>query len=522
MPCPHFTITITQRSKRQSAVAGAAYQSGEPLFSEYDQERKSYSEKKGITYTEIMLPTNTPPEYADRATLWNSAEAVEKQWNAQLARRIVLALPREIPTEQYPQMLRDFCNEHFVSKGMCVDFAIHNKNDGNPHAHIMLTLRGIDENGKWLQKSRKVYDLDENGERIKLPSGNWKSHKENVVDWNDQQYAEIWRHGWETVTNEYLERANRPERVDLRSFERQGITDQAPTVHMGAAVTQMERRGVETNIGNLNLDIKNANSLIRSVQKVIGSLRSWLSELFEKRKQLDNADKTLPELLLQYMDERKAERSDWSAYGKQSGSIGDLKKVSSAICYLQNHNITSLETLDTILQNANSKLTSIRNSTRANERRMKEITNILGAFETIEKLSPIHEKYVKIGWKTAKEKYSNAHQTELDEYNKAFRYLKKQGIDTSFNKDAYKGEYRTLERKCREDKQELEAVQNEIMPLKEIRYYVSKVIPIDEPVELIEQPKPSIADKLKESKEKSVKSEQHRAEIHKKRSDELE
>ena len=78
---------------------------------------------------------------------------------------------------------------------------------------------------------------------------------------------------------------------------------------------------------------------------------------------------------------------------------------------------------DTLLQNANSKLTSIRNSTRANERRMKEITNILGAFDTIEKLSPIHDKYLKIGWKTVKEKYSNAHQTEL-EYNKAFRYLK--------------------------------------------------------------------------------------------------
>ena len=403
MPCSHFTITITQRSKRQSAVAGAAYQSGEPLFSEYDQDRKSYSEKKGIAYTEIMLPTNAPPEYSDRATLWNSAEAVEKQWNSQLARRIVLALPREIPTEQYPQMLRDFCNEQFVSKGMCVDFAIHNKNDGNPHAHIMLTLRGIEDNGKWLPKSRKVYDLDKNGERIKLPSGNWKSHKENTVDWNDQQYAEIWRRGWETVTNEYLEIANRPERVDLRSFERQGITDQAPTVHIGAAVTQMERRGVETIIGSLNRDIKNANNLIRSVQKVIGSLRDWLSELFEKRKQIENVGKSLPELLLQYMDERKVDRSEWSAYGKQSGSIGDLKKVSSAICYLQNHNITSLETLDSLLQTANSKLASIRNDLKASERRMKELTNILGAFKTIESLSPLHDKYVKIGWKTVKE-----------------------------------------------------------------------------------------------------------------------
>ena len=102
MPCPHLKIKITQRSKRQSAVAGAAYQSGESLFSEYDQKRKSYTEKRGIIYTEIMLPPNAPPEYADRGTLWNAVEAVEKQWNSQLARRFVVTFPREVPAEQYP------------------------------------------------------------------------------------------------------------------------------------------------------------------------------------------------------------------------------------------------------------------------------------------------------------------------------------------------------------------------------------------------------------------------------------
>ena len=90
MPCPYFNITITQRSKNQSAVAGAAYQSGETLFSEYDQKRKSYSEKRGIVYTEIMLPANAPPEYADRNTLWNAAEKIEKQWNSQLAPALFL------------------------------------------------------------------------------------------------------------------------------------------------------------------------------------------------------------------------------------------------------------------------------------------------------------------------------------------------------------------------------------------------------------------------------------------------
>lgn len=131
MPCPHFSISLVKRSLNQSAVAGAAYQSGEPLFSEYDQKRKSYSEKRGIVHAEILLPAHAPPEYADRATLWNAVEAVEKQWNSQLARRIILALPREVPPDQYAQMLRDYCNEHFVSKGMCVDFAIHDKGDGN-------------------------------------------------------------------------------------------------------------------------------------------------------------------------------------------------------------------------------------------------------------------------------------------------------------------------------------------------------------------------------------------------------
>ena len=204
MPCPHHDIKIVQRSNRQSAVAAAAYQSGERLFSEYDQKQKYYAEKRGIVHTEIMLPPHAPPEYADRNTLWNAAETQEKQWNSQLARRIVLAIPREIPPEQHADLIRDYCREFFISKGMIADFAIHDKEDGNPHAHILLTMRAMDETGKWLPKSRKVYDLDENGERIRLPSGNWKSHKEDIVDWNDQKYGEIWRQGWAAAANRYI------------------------------------------------------------------------------------------------------------------------------------------------------------------------------------------------------------------------------------------------------------------------------------------------------------------------------
>ena len=142
MPVPHFNIKITQRSKGNSAVAGAAYQAGEKLFSEYDQKTKNYTCKKEVVYTEIMLPPNAPPEYADRATLWNSVEEIEKQWNSQLARRFVAALPREVPMELLPQMVKEYCEEQFVSKGMCCDFAIHDPDPPghNPHCHFMLTI----------------------------------------------------------------------------------------------------------------------------------------------------------------------------------------------------------------------------------------------------------------------------------------------------------------------------------------------------------------------------------------------
>lgn len=167
MPVPHFNIKITQRSKGNSAVAGAAYQAGEKLFSEYDQKTKNYTCKKEVVYTEIMLPPNAPPEYADRATLWNSVEEIEKQWNSQLARRFVAALPREVPMELLPQMVKEYCEEQFVSKGMCCDFAIHDPDPPghNPHCHFMLTMRAIDENGKWIVEKVIVGGYDSDGNK---------------------------------------------------------------------------------------------------------------------------------------------------------------------------------------------------------------------------------------------------------------------------------------------------------------------------------------------------------------------
>ena len=396
-PCPHFDVKIIQRSKRQSAVASAAYQSGERLFSEYDQKQKYYSHKSEIVHTEIMLPPHAPPEYADRNTLWNAVEAIEKQWNSQLARRFVLAIPRELPPEQYTDLIRDYCREFFVSKGMIADFAIHDKGDGNPHAHILLTMRAMDETGKWLPKSRKVYDLDENGERIRLASGRWKSHKEDTVDWNDQKYAEIWRQGWADTANRYLEAIDSPERLDLRSYARQGI-DKIPTVHMGPAVSQLEKKGIQTNIGNLNRDIKAANSLMQSIRQMVRSLKGWLSGLKEKKAALLEAleqakEPTIPELLSRYLDKRSEERTGWTTKGKLKGTVGDFNKVMEALDFLRQKEISTVESLDAYLDEASAQAVSIREEIRPMEKRVKEINRLLFHIGNFEANKPVYTKY---------------------------------------------------------------------------------------------------------------------------------
>ena len=512
MPVPHLNIRIVQRSKGSSAVAGAAYQAGEKLFSEYDQKSKDHRRKQPeVVYTEILLPANAPPEYADRATLWNAAEEAEKQWNAQLARRFVLALPREVPLEKCPQMLREYCEEHFVSKGMCCDFAIHDPDPPghNPHCHIMLTMRALDENGKWMPKSRKVYDLDENGERIRLPSGRWKSHKEDTVDWNEQYHAEEWRHGWEVIQNRYLEMSGSPERVDMRSYERQGL-DIVPTVHMGAAVCALERKGVETNIGNLNRDIQAANRMMNAVRRTIKNLRSWIAEILEATKAAfaeteadkKNTSPTLTALLSSYLNLRKAERSEWSRYGQQKGTVDDLKTVSQAMNYLQNHELFTLEDLDVALQGVNEKAKTISAAMKKAEKRMQVITGIQRAVADCKTHKAVHDKYLKIGWKTRQAAFAESHRDELDSFNKAFRYLKKQGVDLNVNLDALQTEYDDLKSSHAELAGQLAAVREELKPMKDIRYWVGKVLAPEQAVEKKPEPKHSVTERLKHDSEK--------------------
>ena len=156
------------------------------------------------------------------------------------------------------------------------DFAIHDTDSGDSHRHIMLTMRPLDERGAWAAKSKKEYDLDENGERIRLPSGRYKTHKVDLTGWNDKGNALLWRKAWADISNSYLERAGSTERIDHRSNAERGI-DEMPTVHMGVAACQMEKKGVATEKGELNRNIQKANRLIREIRAQIGSSKNGLA-----------------------------------------------------------------------------------------------------------------------------------------------------------------------------------------------------------------------------------------------------
>ena len=487
MPCPHHDIKIVQRSNRQSAGPAAAYQSGERLFSEYDQKQKYYAEKRGIVHTEIMLPPHAPRSYADRNTLWNAAEAVEKQWNSQLARRIVLAIPREIPPKQHADLIRDYCREFFVSKGMIADFAIHDKGDGNPHAHILLTMRAMDETGKWLPKSRKVYDLDENGERM---------------DWKQQKDGEIWRQGWAATANRYLEANDRPERLDLRSYERQGL-DKIPTVHMGPAVSQMEKRGIQTNIGNLNRDITAANRLMQSIRQMVQHLKGWIADLKEKKAALLEAmqeakDPTLPELLGKYLDLRREERTGWTSKGQLKGTVNDFNKVMDAIRYLRDKELSTVESLDAYLDTVSEQAVSIRAEMKPKEKRLKEIDTMLSHIANFEAHKPVHAEYAAIRFKKPKEQFAAAHRDELDAYNAAVRYFKVHLEGTKYSTKKLNEERTQLAGEVAECRERLSAVQEDVKILRDVRHWLNQVLPSEQYRQTAEPgKKPSIQQAVK-------------------------
>ena len=320
----HCHCQVISRGQGRSAVAAAAYRSGEKITNSYDGVTHDYRKKKGIVYKEIMLCENAPEEWKDRALFWNNIEQAERDTAARLAREFEIALPIELSTKEQIDFVRAFVHENFVNIGMCADFAIHDKGDGNPHCHILLTMRPIDRNGKWESKMEKVYlcknregvergftakelkeqEADEwekqlpyfkNGKvsarpvyltkweaehdlrykeyvRVKGKNNPKKSKYDRqnptITLWNSSEFMNLIRSKLADAINAELMAKSLDVRVDHRSYKDQGIFE-IPTQHMGVAATNMERRGVASMRGEENRKFEIINEHLHKINKEI-------------------------------------------------------------------------------------------------------------------------------------------------------------------------------------------------------------------------------------------------------------
>ena len=378
-------------------------------MNEWDGLTHDYTHKGGIVHTEIMLPSHAPPEFQDRSTLWNSVEEIEKSSTAQLAREIEVALPMELSWAEQIALVRVFVKNTSVDAGMCADFVIHDKGDGNPHAHIMFTIRPIKENGKWGAKCRKVYDLDGQGKRIPDGKGGWKNHREDTTDWNRRENAEKWRTAWAAYANQALEAAGRPERIDHRSYERQGV-DMIPSVHMGPAASQMERRGIQTMKGNINRGIAADNKLLKEIKARITRLYNWSKE---------QADQTeSKEGIIDFLFQAKQGTASTSNYAK----VKELKENVAVFNFLQANGITSLQELFDKIAAMNGDYYDLQGQIVSKERRTVALNERMEMWAQYQKYKPILQKLDKIA-PGKQEQFEQHHRADLALFDAAYHYL---------------------------------------------------------------------------------------------------
>ena len=436
----HFHVTQIKRSAGQSAVAAAAYRSGEKLHSEYYGEDSDYTHKGGVICSEILLPAHAPPEYADRETLWNAVEKVECGKKAQLAYSFDIALQNEFSMEENINLARQFLLEQFVSRGMIVDFAVHSpdKEGGisNPHFHVMCPIRPIEANGKWGNKQRRKYVLDENGERIPDGTGDYVFNAVPTTDWGSPETLEHWRQAWAELCNAKFAEKELPCRIDHRSYERQGV-DLLPTVHEGPTVRAMERKGIATEKGEFNRWVKATNAAIRDIRKKIAALAEWLKEV---KAELSNPKAPdLISLLQAYFDRRNA-----GAYSRKA-RINNLKEMNALFNYLMEHGIHDLDTLEDLVNTLRESSDALKETLDSQTARMKEIRKLPQYLSTYRELKPVYDGLQRIKFTRSKEKYKADHAAELKQFYEARRKLSAQFPDGKFDRHALEEEYTRLE-----------------------------------------------------------------------------
>jgi hypothetical protein len=281
----HHRIKIIGRGSGRSAVAAAAYRSGEKLLNARDGMTHDYRRKSGVVFSRILLPGNAPREYFNRERLWNAVEEIEKAKNSQMAREIEFSLPTGIARSEQAEMCCGYVKACFVSQGMCADVAIHDKDGSNPHAHVMLTMRSMDEGGQWLPKQRKEYLLDKSGQKqYDKKKKTYKCSRVYTNDWDNRENERAWHEAWAQACNRAFERLGASRRVTNLSYADQGLA-QLPTMHLGCQAAQMEKRGAQTRVGDLNREIRKENMEIEALRQEIREGEGRLATLWQAPEQ---------------------------------------------------------------------------------------------------------------------------------------------------------------------------------------------------------------------------------------------
>ena len=312
----HMQAKVVSRGSGRSAVAASAYMSCSRIYNDYDGIQHDYTRKHGLIYQEVMLPPMAPPKWKNREQLWNAVEAAEKTKDSRLAREFVVALPIELDKDSNISLLQNFIQKNFVDMGMCADFAIHDTDGHNPHAHILLTVRPLNENGTWQYKTEKEYlcikDGEEKGftasevkdaqkegwekqyrykagkkkvyltpsaaqekgyERIDKHPKSTRYGRQNPISeqWNSEEQLCLWRANWADAVNKMLALNQINAAIDHRSFAAQGITEQ-PTIHEGYIAQNMEKKGMIADRCEINRQIRADNKMLRELKAKVAKL----------------------------------------------------------------------------------------------------------------------------------------------------------------------------------------------------------------------------------------------------------
>ena len=330
----HLEAKVISRGTGRSACAASAYMSCSAIYNDYDGVQHDYTRKQGLVWEHVFLPDCAPAEWQDRAKLWNAVEEAEKTKDSRLAREFVVALPIELGKLDWINLLSKFIYQQFVNEGMCADVAVHDTDGHNPHAHIMLTVRPLNENGTWQHKTEKEYLCVKNGEERGFTAAEYKEAqkdgwekqyqykvgrkkeymapsiaeaqglermskypkstkygRQNPISerWNSDEQLVLWRATWANEVNLCLEEKGLEERIDHRSFVDQG-KDEQPTIHEGVVARAMEKKCIVSDRCELNRQIKRDNALLRQlkaeVQKLAKAVQNTIPTLAQAMERL--------------------------------------------------------------------------------------------------------------------------------------------------------------------------------------------------------------------------------------------